>query len=70
MQTSSPSAVSDNVRSFASHRNSQFPMKPLAVTVTQLVTEEADVTIKERDEDSFTMDGGKERKERESWNAV
>jgi hypothetical protein len=45
-------------------------MKPLAVTVTQLVTEEADVTIKERDEDSFTMDGGKERKERESWNAV
>ncbi|KAF8503020.1 hypothetical protein BU17DRAFT_101872 [Hysterangium stoloniferum] len=72
MQTTNPpSAVGDNARSFASHHNnSQFPMKPLAVTVTQLVTKETDTPVKERDEDSFTTDEGRERKERGSWNAV
>ncbi|KAF8799456.1 hypothetical protein BYT27DRAFT_7201511 [Phlegmacium glaucopus] len=50
--------------------NSEFPMKPMAVTVTQLVTGDRPVNDKERDEDSFMTDGGKERKGRPSWNAV
>ncbi|KAF8508434.1 hypothetical protein BU17DRAFT_56742, partial [Hysterangium stoloniferum] len=72
MQTTNPpSAIGDNAHSFASHHNnSQFPMKPLAVPVTQLVSKETDTPVKERDEDSFTTDEGRERKERGSWNAV
>ncbi|KAF8500620.1 hypothetical protein BU17DRAFT_102441 [Hysterangium stoloniferum] len=72
MQTTNPpSAVGDNAHSFASHHNnSQFPMKPLAITVTQLVTKETHTPVKERDEDSFTTDEGRERKERGSWNAI
>ncbi|KAF8589099.1 hypothetical protein K439DRAFT_1612997 [Ramaria rubella] len=71
-----PSGVVDGARSYNGH-NTQYPMKPLAVTVTQLVHKETDADstpVKEHDAESFTDDSGMttrlSSKERGSWNAV
>lgn len=73
-----PSGIVDGARSYQTGHVSQFPMKPLAVTVTQLVHKETDneeTPVKEREGDvdgaSFTDDSAiTARKERGSWNAV
>jgi len=73
-----PSGVVDQSRSYNGH-STQYPMKPLAVTVTQLVHKETDAgdhtPIKESDSASLTEDDSQyttrlSAKERGSWNAV
>ena len=76
-----PTGVVDTARSYNTHHGhtSHLPMKPLAVTVTQLVHKETDVELdeqeqtprKERDEDDDSaMTARLSNKERGSWNAV
>ena len=72
-----PSGIVDPSRSYNGHA-AQYPMKPLAVTVTQLVHKETDpedaTPVKEADAASFTDDSQLtthlSSKERGSWNAV
>lgn len=63
--TQNPTAL-DGTRSYNGH--TQYPLKPLAVTVTQLVHKETDqeeTPVKDRD--SFTSDGAAKEG---AWNAV
>jgi hypothetical protein len=73
----SPSGVADQSRSYNGH-GTQYPMKPLAVTVTQLVHQETDADdatpVKEANtpltEDDSQYTTRLSAKERGSWNAV
>lgn len=65
--TQHPTAL-DGTRSYMSNGHTQYPLKPLAVTVTQLVHKETDQeSTPVKDRDSFTSDGAAKEN---SWNAV